>query len=237
MHLTLPLLKRKTFGTRTPSRFLPKVKARDKIRRWKLVSGDTVEIVNPLHRDKGKRGVIKKVLRKSNRVIVEGVNLVKRHIAGTPEMKGGIFTKEAPLHYSMVNLVDPTVDKPTRVGYKFLEDGTKVRVSKKSGTVLPKPMNPRYLARKQRVIKDGPKDTPVELVQEKTFFKPHINDLNNHMKDWEVKHALDIIFKARAERQQQKALEKKEAEKQQEELERKKSLRTEPQNVEVVNIQ
>ena len=57
--------------------------------------------------------------------------------------------------------------------------------------------------------KEGPKDTTVEVVQEKTFYKPHITQFNEYMKDWEVKHALDIIFKAKAEREHKHAIEQK----------------------------
>jgi large subunit ribosomal protein L24 len=66
-----------------------------------------VEVLNG--KEKGKQGTVKKVLRKTNRVIVEGVNLVKKHVKSTEEFKGGIFTKEASLHYSQIALLDPTL--------------------------------------------------------------------------------------------------------------------------------
>ena len=88
--------------------------------------------------NKGKEGTVKKVLREENRVIVEGVNLVKRHTKPTQENAGGIISKEAPIHVSNVALIDPKSGKATRVGIKVEKDGSKVRVAKKSGEVIGK---------------------------------------------------------------------------------------------------
>ena len=74
---------------------------------------------------------------KENRVLVEGVNIVKRHTKPNPaNPEGGIIEREAPIHVSNVMIVDPKTGQPTRVGFKFLEDGTKVRYAKKSGEVI-----------------------------------------------------------------------------------------------------
>ncbi|PRP77310.1 hypothetical protein PROFUN_05555 [Planoprotostelium fungivorum] len=112
---------------------------------WNIVKGDTVKIISG--DDKGKEGRVKKVLRFRNAVIVEGVNLIKKRVRGSPEFKGGIYSLEAPVHYSSVNLIDPETKKATPVQHKYLEDGTKVRVAK-SGAVIPKP--PPKKRRKER---------------------------------------------------------------------------------------
>ena len=99
----------------------------------KLKKGDKVVVI--AGRDKGKTGEILKVLRKENRAIVSGVNLVKKHQRPTPQEPGGIITKEAPIHLSNLMLADPKDGRPTRVGFKFVE-GRKVRFAKKSGEVI-----------------------------------------------------------------------------------------------------
>jgi large subunit ribosomal protein L24 len=91
-------------------------------------------------RDRGKRGRVLRVLPEKGRVVVEGVNVIKRHTKPNPQkqVKGGIVEREAPIHASNVMPVCPDSGKPTRVGHKTLEDGTVVRVSRKSGGVLDK---------------------------------------------------------------------------------------------------
>lgn len=96
--------------------------------------GDKVKVITG--KDKGKTGVILKALPKKDRVIVEGVNIVKKHAKASQENpQGGIIEFEAPIHVSNVMVIDPKTGEPTRVGYK-IEDGKKVRISKKSGAVL-----------------------------------------------------------------------------------------------------
>ncbi|MGE5548380.1 MAG: 50S ribosomal protein L24 [Solirubrobacterales bacterium] len=96
--------------------------------------GDRVEVITG--KDKGKRGEVIAAMPKENRVIVQGVNMVKRHTRPTAATPGGIVEKEAPIHVSNVAHIDPKDDKPTRVGVKVLEDGRKVRVAKRSGEVI-----------------------------------------------------------------------------------------------------
>lgn len=96
--------------------------------------GDQVVVL--AGKDKGKSGQILKVLRKEHRVVVEGVNLVKKHQKPAMGNPGGIVQKEASLHISNVSHKDPVSDKPTRIGYKFLDDGRKVRYAKRSGEVI-----------------------------------------------------------------------------------------------------
>lgn len=87
-------------------------------------------------KDKGKRGEILKVLPKDQRLIVQGVNMIKRHTRPSQTAQGGIIEKEAPIHVSNVAHLDPKDDKPTKVGFKFLEDGSKVRFARRSGEII-----------------------------------------------------------------------------------------------------
>ncbi|HEY0523823.1 MAG TPA: 50S ribosomal protein L24 [Stellaceae bacterium] len=100
----------------------------------KIKKGDKVVVITG--KDKGKTGEVVKVDPKESRVTVQGVNVVKRHTRPQMGNPGGIVEKEAPLHVSNVAHVDPKDGKPTRVGYKMLEDGRKVRVARRSGEVL-----------------------------------------------------------------------------------------------------
>ncbi len=97
--------------------------------------GDTVKVL--AGRDKGKEGEIIQAMPKENRVIVEKVNLVKRHQKPTPDFpEGGIITKEAPIHASNVMLICKSCKKPTRIAHKFLDNGKKARACKHCGATL-----------------------------------------------------------------------------------------------------
>ncbi|MCH7485891.1 MAG: 50S ribosomal protein L24 [Proteobacteria bacterium] len=87
-------------------------------------------------KDKGKTGDILRVMPKENRVLVQGVNMVKRHTRPDRNQAGGIVEKEASIHVSNLAHPDPKTDKPTRIGFRFLEDGRKVRYAKQSGEVI-----------------------------------------------------------------------------------------------------
>ena len=100
----------------------------------KIKKGDQVVVL--AGRDKGKKGEVIEVRPADDRVVVRGVNIVKRHTRQTAKTQGGIVEQEAALHVSNVAHVDPTSGKPTRVGFKTLEDGRKVRVAKASGEVI-----------------------------------------------------------------------------------------------------
>lgn len=94
--------------------------------------GDTVVVISG--KDKGKKGKVLEVITKTNRVLVEGVNMMTKHQKPSPKNpQGGIMHKEAPVHASNVMIYDEKAGKGVRVGFKVLEDGTKVRVSKKTG--------------------------------------------------------------------------------------------------------
>lgn len=101
---------------------------------FRIRKGDTVCVITG--KDKGKSGQVLKVNRQDNRLIVQGINLVKRHQKQTVAQEGGIIAKEASIHISNVAHVDPASKKPTRVGIKFLKDGKKVRVAKRSGETI-----------------------------------------------------------------------------------------------------
>ncbi len=100
----------------------------------KYRKGDTVIVMTG--RDKGKKGEILRVLPAAQRVYVRGVNIVKRHTRPTQTQTGGIVEKEAPIHMSNLAHIDPKTDEPTRVGFKFMEDKTKVRYAKRSGEII-----------------------------------------------------------------------------------------------------
>jgi large subunit ribosomal protein L24 len=91
-------------------------------------------------KDRGKRGRVLRVLAEKNRVVVEGVNMIKRHTRPNPQknIKGGIVEREAPIHASNVMLLDPDTNEPTRIGTKVLPDGRRVRIARKSGTTVDK---------------------------------------------------------------------------------------------------
>lgn len=96
--------------------------------------GDRVVVL--AGKDKGKQGEVLLVRPKDDRVVVQGVAMVKKHVKATPQREGSIVQKEAAIHVSNVAHIDPQDGKPTRVGFKFLEDGRKVRFAKRSGEVL-----------------------------------------------------------------------------------------------------
>ena len=100
----------------------------------KIKKGDKVVILTG--RDKGKTGEVVQVMPKEERALVRGVNLVKRHQRQTAAQEGGIISKEAPIHLSNLAYADPKDGKPTRVGFKILDDGRKVRFAKRSGDLI-----------------------------------------------------------------------------------------------------
>jgi large subunit ribosomal protein L24 len=100
----------------------------------KIKKGDRVIVTTG--RDKGKKGEVLRVYPKEERALVSGVNIVKRHQRQTQRVQGGIINKEAPLHLSNIAHVDPKTGEATRVGFKVLGDGRKVRFAKKSGEVI-----------------------------------------------------------------------------------------------------
>ena len=100
----------------------------------KIKKGDRVKVITG--RSKGKVGDVLRVLPTEQRVVVAGVNMIKRHTKPGRTETGGIIEREASIHVSNVALLDPKSDKPTKVGFKFLEDGRKVRFARASGETI-----------------------------------------------------------------------------------------------------
>jgi large subunit ribosomal protein L24 len=101
----------------------------------RIRKGDTVAVISGA--DKGKRGEVLQVLPKDNRAVVQGVNIAKRHTKPNGVgQQGGIIEREATIHLSNLMLIDGKTDKPTRVGFRVLDDGRKVRVARATGTVI-----------------------------------------------------------------------------------------------------
>jgi large subunit ribosomal protein L24 len=102
--------------------------------KFKIKKGDKVVVITGS--DRGKTGEVLRVLRSEMRVLVQGVNMMKRHTRQSPGEPGGIIEKEAPVHISNVAHIDPKDDKATRVGWKTIEAGRKVRFARRSGEVI-----------------------------------------------------------------------------------------------------
>ena len=100
----------------------------------KIKKGDKVVVLTG--RDKGKTGEVLQVMPKEERAIVRGINLVRRHQRQTAQQEGGIISKEATIHLSNLAYADPKDGQPTRVGFKILDDGRKVRFAKRSGDLI-----------------------------------------------------------------------------------------------------
>ena len=102
--------------------------------RLKIKKGDHVVVLTG--RDKGKHGEVLKMMPEENRALVKGIAMIRRHQRQTATQDGGIISKEAAIHVSNLAIEDPKDGKPTRVGFKFLKDGRKVRFAKRSGEVI-----------------------------------------------------------------------------------------------------
>ncbi len=100
----------------------------------RIKKGDEVVVVSG--RDRGKTGEVVRVVASSDRITVQGIALAKRHTAPSANNPGGVIDKEMSVHISNVSLLDPKDRKATKVGYKILEDGRKVRFSKRSGEII-----------------------------------------------------------------------------------------------------
>ena len=104
------------------------------MRKLKIKKGDNVAVISG--RDKGKTGEVLRVLPAEARVVVQGINVARRHTRPRMGDPGGIVEKELAIHISNVAHIDPQSSRPTRIGYKLLEDGRKVRVARRSGEVI-----------------------------------------------------------------------------------------------------
>ena len=100
----------------------------------KIRKGDKVMVLTG--RSKGKVGEVLKVMPKEHRAIVQGVNMIKRHVRQSMKTQGGIIEQEGPIDLSNLAHLDPKTNQPTRVGFRFLDDGRKVRFAKRSGEII-----------------------------------------------------------------------------------------------------
>ncbi|WP_342271304.1 50S ribosomal protein L24 [Candidatus Tisiphia endosymbiont of Parasteatoda lunata] len=100
----------------------------------KIKKGDEVIVITG--KNKGKKGKVLKVLPEQNRAIVSGINIVRKHVKASKTSEGGIVSKELSIHISNIAHIDPKTGNHTKVAFKFLEDGSKVRVAKKSGEII-----------------------------------------------------------------------------------------------------
>lgn len=101
----------------------------------KIKKGDSVTVI--AGKDKGKKGTVLKVMPQEMKLVIEGLNLAVKHVKPSQaNPQGGRITKEMPIHYSNVQVLDPKADMPTRVGYRILEDGKKVRFAKRSKEII-----------------------------------------------------------------------------------------------------
>ena len=100
----------------------------------KIKKGDKVVVITG--RDKGRTGEVLRVVPKEDRAFVQGIHMLKRHQRQTQTQEAGIISKEGPIHLSNLAYADPRDGKPTRVGFKILEDGRKVRFAKRSGDLI-----------------------------------------------------------------------------------------------------
>ena len=135
-------------------------------KKWKIVRGD--EVMVTAGKDKGSRGIVREVLRTKNKVLVDGVNYVRKRVPST-EVRGGHLSIEAPVAISNVALVDPASGAPSKVAFRYV-DGTRVRVAKKSGSIIARPeiLLESRLPRRSA----GTSDTKANDVLEVTYISP-----------------------------------------------------------------
>ncbi|KAM5129064.1 large ribosomal subunit protein uL24m [Mantella aurantiaca] len=167
------------FGTSRPStaaaqKMNPPGKRRAKVfvepiasKEWKYFRGDVVEVLTG--KDVGKQGKVTQVVRARNWVVVESLNAHYRCVGRSGDFPGMYVLSEAPLLINQVSLVDPTDKKPTEVEWRYTEEGERVRVSLRSGRIIPKPEFQRRDGIIPEQWKDGPKDTSMEDCLEKTY--------------------------------------------------------------------
>nr|XP_033781112.1 39S ribosomal protein L24, mitochondrial [Geotrypetes seraphini] len=134
---------------------------------WKVIRGDIVEILDG--KDKGKQGKVVQVIEARNWVVLGGLNTHYRYIGKMGDYQGTYIASEAPLLLNQVSLIDPTDRKPTEVEWRFTEEGERVRVSTRTGRIIPKPVFERTDGIIPEQWKDGPKDTSVDDALTKTY--------------------------------------------------------------------
>lgn len=134
---------------------------------WSVLRGDTVEII--AGKDKGKQGKVIQVFRHRNWVILEGLNTHYRYVGKSASYRGTYIASESPILLRDVTLIDPSDRRPTEIEWRFTEEGERVRVSLRTGRIIPKPVVERRDGIVPQQWKDGPKDTSPEDTLEKTY--------------------------------------------------------------------
>merc|ERR1711934_163655 len=140
------------------------------IKTWKIVRGDKVEVTQG--KFKGRQGVVLKALRKSNQLVIEGINENTRLVKSSPDAKPIERTFASPLHYTNVQLVDPSNGKPTKVRLMYDDEGNKVRVARKTGAVIERPA---ILTKRKSPKPVGEFDTPQDVAMEVTYDEATFN--------------------------------------------------------------
>lgn len=135
-----------------------------KIKKWHIVKGDKVEIIES--KGKGEQGIVKEVIRKRNMVVVEGCRLRKRVTGASAFSARKVEYVEVPIHVTNVMLIDPETSKPTKIKYRRTESGAKVRVAK-SGSIIEKPPGPEI-----DYTMNAKTDTSPTLALKKTYVRP-----------------------------------------------------------------
>jgi large subunit ribosomal protein L24 len=166
---------------------------------WKILRGDRVQVI--AGKEKGQSGVVTKVLRQRNAVVVEGLNLVKKHMKGNDQVKGQIITKSAPLHVSNVMLVHPKSGKPTRVVWGVSPDGERVRLAIRDQDVHGRVAIPKPLVLKERSTllpkERGPLDTMIEEAERRTIGEDEVRAMElgrrERLTDEEAQAAFDSL--------------------------------------------
>ncbi|XP_029437561.1 39S ribosomal protein L24, mitochondrial [Rhinatrema bivittatum] len=157
---------------------------------WQVYRGDTVEIL--AGKDMGKQGKIVQIIRARNWVVLEGLNTHYRYIGRSGDYRGTYIASEAPLLLSQISLIDPTDRKPTEVEWRYTEEGERVRVSTRTGRIIPKPMYQRRDGIIPEQWQDGPKDTSVDDALEMTY-KPSLKTFEE-----EIMERMGIVEARRA---------------------------------------
>lgn len=165
---------------------------------WRIFTGDLVEVIaGP---EKGKQGKVKRVYRKLNKVLVEGINQQVNPIKALQSERQGLEPErfDQPLWYGQVNLVDPSTNKPTKIMIGYLEDGSPVRVCKDSGVILPKPSfeHMKYENKHKNKV-DGAMDTVSSKVFEITYKGEDFEGMRNQfLESLQKKEAIErnLVF-------------------------------------------
>ena len=169
---------------------------------WTVVSGDVVEVTKG--REKGKQGVVKAVLRRENRLLIDAVNVRPRTISATPQAMGFVKMLPSPVHVSAVQLVDPLSKKGTRVHTAVDSSGRRVRVSRSSGAVIPRPAEQASKARGHRAVNTAT-DTPASAVGAKSLGPIDVDAIAAYLRqrsdEWRQRKADEEAAQAEQRRQ------------------------------------